>query len=609
MKNPYTITIFGQSYDGSNQVTVEVPVASSSTLGCVKPVAKTSTMTREVGVDSNGKLWTTILTVDSVVTSGSDHAVSSNAVWNYGNDLADSAREYVDEQLSAHETDYTQRIQEVQNNLDQTNTNVTNLTQRVSTTESDITAIESKDAEQDNSISQINTNITALQQKNTQQDTAIQQVQTNLDNEVSALESTIQSVKTEIETDYDEQISGLQQQITSNDGDITALQSGLATANQNISSNTTKINGNTSSITALQQRCTTIEGNVSTNTSNISALTTRVGTAESNIQTQTSRVNTLNATVSGHTTQITALQNEENGRFFDTEKALLAWVAVPANTVNLQVGAGLYVNNDNSLYYIWTGTTILRFQYLEVPDGGYMKAQDPTANGSISMNGNITSSYSAAFGSENTANGVNSIVAGIGMNAPNAGMAAFGSYNQTPDDREIFSMGTGSSDTSRKTAFRIFADGCTYSSGDYIAFDEDMSPQGHCDLAQCSVQYTISNMPNECVLSVNYDKFYENVTTYSDDYEYMVIYETNIGWSSENLGDDNTYYQNLSNIGISVVYKDTMEEAPIPQFVYGDKITIYAPPQVEISMRKFNADYRMLRLYVDADGDVCQEDL
>ena len=110
MKNPYTITIFGQSYDGSNQVTVEVPIANSSTLGCVKPIAKTSTMTREVGVDSNGRLWTTILTVDSVVTSGSDHAVSSNAVWNYGNDLADSARKYVDEQLSAHETDYTQRI-------------------------------------------------------------------------------------------------------------------------------------------------------------------------------------------------------------------------------------------------------------------------------------------------------------------------------------------------------------------------------------------------------------------------------------------------------------------------------------------------------------------
>ena len=49
-------------------------------------------------------------------------------------------------------------------------------------------------------------------------------------------------------------------------------------------------------------------------------------------------------------------------------------------------------------------------------------------------------------------------------------------------------------------------------------------------------------MPNECVLSVDYDKFYENVTTYSDDYEYMVIYETNMGWSSENLGDDDTHY-------------------------------------------------------------------
>ena len=46
-------------------------------------------------------------------------------------------------------------------------------------------------------------------------------MQTNLDNEVASIESEIQSVKTQIEEDYDEQISGLQQQINSNDAEIT----------------------------------------------------------------------------------------------------------------------------------------------------------------------------------------------------------------------------------------------------------------------------------------------------------------------------------------------------------------------------------------------------
>ena len=35
-----------------------VPIATSSTIGGVKPVAKTDTMTQSVGVDSSGKLWT-----------------------------------------------------------------------------------------------------------------------------------------------------------------------------------------------------------------------------------------------------------------------------------------------------------------------------------------------------------------------------------------------------------------------------------------------------------------------------------------------------------------------------------------------------------------------
>lgn len=45
LKNPNKIIIFGQSYDGSNEVTVNIPIANSETIGCVKPVSKTGDMT------------------------------------------------------------------------------------------------------------------------------------------------------------------------------------------------------------------------------------------------------------------------------------------------------------------------------------------------------------------------------------------------------------------------------------------------------------------------------------------------------------------------------------------------------------------------------------
>ena len=66
LKNPHPLTINGQSYDGSEEVNVTVegdsseytlPVATETTLGGVKGVAKTDKMTQEIGVDENGKMW------------------------------------------------------------------------------------------------------------------------------------------------------------------------------------------------------------------------------------------------------------------------------------------------------------------------------------------------------------------------------------------------------------------------------------------------------------------------------------------------------------------------------------------------------------------------
>lgn len=72
LKNPHALTFTGavnDTYDGSVAKTINIPtgsggseytlpVATSTTLGGVKPVSKTSEMSQDVGVDENGKLYT-----------------------------------------------------------------------------------------------------------------------------------------------------------------------------------------------------------------------------------------------------------------------------------------------------------------------------------------------------------------------------------------------------------------------------------------------------------------------------------------------------------------------------------------------------------------------
>lgn len=70
IKNPNKLILSGAvtaEYDGSTEVSVEIPagggsayelpIASATQLGGVKPVAKTDEMTQSVGVDENGGLW------------------------------------------------------------------------------------------------------------------------------------------------------------------------------------------------------------------------------------------------------------------------------------------------------------------------------------------------------------------------------------------------------------------------------------------------------------------------------------------------------------------------------------------------------------------------
>lgn len=51
------------TFTNEGDKTYTLPVATSTTLGGVKPVAKTSAMTQSVGVDSSGALWANIPTI------------------------------------------------------------------------------------------------------------------------------------------------------------------------------------------------------------------------------------------------------------------------------------------------------------------------------------------------------------------------------------------------------------------------------------------------------------------------------------------------------------------------------------------------------------------
>ncbi len=120
--------------------------------------------------------------------------------------------------------------------------------------------------------------------------------------------------------DGTEWVSLADPRIASNASSITTLQSGLNTANSNISANSTAIDvldtttisqGNSisslsSDVTTLQSELNTAEGDIITNANAVSGLTTRVTTAEDEITSQASDITALETTVNDPTTGVTA---------------------------------------------------------------------------------------------------------------------------------------------------------------------------------------------------------------------------------------------------------------------------------------------------------------
>ena len=255
------------------------------------------------------------------------------------------------------------------------------------------------------------------------------------------------------------------------------------------------------------------------------------------------------------------------------------------------------------MYYIWNGTTTLRFQYIEVPDGGYMVRNNPVGVGSMTMNDCQAGTGSAAFGEGNRVNVSNGFASGEGILVSEDNAFGVGSYNKTPVDNEIFSVGIGTSDTDRKSALRLLSDGFMDVSGDLTIFSSELSPVRYPFTAKCRSSITARNMPGNVVMNVNYDTFYSSVDISEDD-TYVLTY-SNAGWVT---GQARSYINDLSTIGITFAYTDETPGTPSIEFTLGDTITIYAPQQPEVSLRNFYSAFASMGLYVDADGDVCQED-
>lgn len=605
MKNPHALIIFGQRYDGSNEVAITPSIATESSAGCVKPVAKTSDMTQNVGIDGSGKLYTKGVQVDSTVTAFSENAVSGNGVYQYGNQLITQTQSLVNTTKQNIDNEQAIERKKITDSLDTTNAVVQQLKTSVETNTSDISILKTSINQVKQDVSSNSSEITKIKQNNENQDTEISGIKTDIINQVNTLNDTITRTKSDIEADITSQVSSVNTKADNNAKSISILQTGLDTANSNIDTNKSDISTNKSDISSLKTRCTNIEKDVQTNKASIDGLNTSVANNLASIQVNASGIAVLNNKSISQQAQIATLLARSIGGFFESESVLLDWINNEDNTKNLQIGAGLFVNNNTSLYYIWNGSTAIKFVFLSDITGGYLTAINPSGTGQITMNDCSTGSYGAAFGMANVIRELYGIASGQGLIVASDGGAAFGKYNRVPDDDEVFSIGQGTSNENRKTIMSIHDDGIQKNGDDIVAFSKDYTSGNRCDISKSMIDVRIQNISGNIYTVVEYDKFYELVS-YSDTSSYVLTYLDGV-WQLSNPIQKSVYLD-LSELGITFRYRDETPGTPSVTFTNGDTITIYAPPQGQISMRDMYTAFNKLHLYVDEDGDVCQED-
>ena len=605
MKNPHALIIFGQRYDGSNEVTITPSIATESSAGCVKPVAKTSDMTQDVGVDGSGKLYTKGVQVDSTVTAFSENAVSGNGVYQYGNSLVTQMQSLVNTTKQNIDKEQAVERKKITDSLDTTNAAVGQLKTSVETNTSDISILRTSINQAKQDISGNSSEITEIKQKNENQDTEISGIKTDITNQVKILNDTITKTKSDIEADITSQVSSVNTKADNNAESISTLQSGLDTANGNIATNKNGIATNKSDISGLKTRCTNIEKDVSTNKTSIDGLKTSVASNLASIQVNASDIVELNNKVTSQQAQITTLLARSIGGFFESESALLNWIKSTDNTKNLEVGAGLFVNNDTSLCYIWDGNKAIKFVFLSDVTGGYLTAINPSGTGQIIMNDCTAGSYGAAFGSSNTVRKLYGLASGRGLIVVADGGAAFGKYNATPDDDEMFSVGAGQNDETRQTVHTITESGYSKSTGDVTAFDTGLNAPISADKSKVAVSCSITNKQSNVDVKVDWDSFI-TIITRNDAGVYNFVYKDG-HWSSDSynfayIAQQETYYHPIDVVDISFVYNDGTEGKPTITFVDNDTITVHAPLQKTISLRELYNTVSELYQYVHKES-------
>ena len=605
MKNPHALIIFGQRYDGSNEVAITPSIATESSAGCVKPVAKTSDMTQNVGVDGSGKLYTKGVKVDGSVTAFSENAVSGNGVYQYGNQLVTQMQSLVNTTKQNIDNEQAVERKKITDSIDTTNATVEQLKTSVQTNTSDISILEASVNQAKQDISGNSSEIIKIKQKNENYDTEISGIKTDITNQVKTLNDTITRTKSEIEADITSQVSSVNTKADNNAKSISTLQSGLEAANGDIDTNKNGIAANKLDIGGLKTRCENIESNVSTNKSSIDELKTSVASNLASIQVNASGISELNRKATSQQAQIATLLARSIGGFFESESALLNWIKSVDNTKNLEVGAGLFVNNDTSLYYIWDGNKAIKFVFLSDITGGYLTAINPSGTGQITMNDCSVGSYGAAFGMGNVVRKLYGLASGRGLIVVADGGAAFGKYNATPDDDEMFSVGAGQNDETRQTVHTITESGYSKSTGDVTAFDTGLNAPISADKSKVAVSCSITNKQSNVDVKVDWDSFVTLITR-NDVGVYNFVYKDG-HWSSDSynfayISQQGTYYHSVDVIGISFAYNDGTEGTPTINFVDNDTITVHAPLQKTISLRELYNTVSELYQYVHKES-------
>jgi hypothetical protein len=163
--------------------------------------------------------------------------------------------------------------------------------------------------------------------------------------------------------DDTEWVSLADPRIASNAASIATLQSGLNTANSNISGNSSAISildattisqGNSiaslsSDVTTLRSDLTTAEGDIVTNVSAISGLTARVTTAEGEITSQALDITTLETTVNHPTTGVTASAQAISGLTarVDANEDSISSQASQTTVLNASLSDLLYIQDES----------------------------------------------------------------------------------------------------------------------------------------------------------------------------------------------------------------------------------------------------------------------